>query len=330
MKDWLTIGQFSKRIGVSAKALRIYEKMGLLKSHTRGDNGYRYYQKSQVEIAYRLKDFKDLGFTLNQIKSLLSVDTSLDSEKLAEALSKRLEMIAEQERDLSKKKSQVERILTSLKQKTEPLEASERKYIMSIFDKISVVITGVENLEQCAQKIQRHLSQVGLQAPIIHWDGSSDLSEVKPAVLVIPENQLTSPLIKKLTPDVVVINNASEYSESLAETYLNVFQGVGPHMTTIFNADDESSVKLAGLSEIQKGRIYYHTKNSNLEKQIRHIGGVLGDGSDITVYGFNGEKHVQLKLAQSIDKQAETVLMASIAAVMDLGLPIENFQMTAP
>ncbi len=68
MKNWLTVGQFSKAMGVSAKALRLYEKMGLLKSHARGENGYRYYNESQLGLAKRLKEFKDLGFSLAEIK----------------------------------------------------------------------------------------------------------------------------------------------------------------------------------------------------------------------------------------------------------------------
>lgn len=326
MKDWLTIGQFSKRIGVSAKALRIYEKMGLLKSHTRGDNGYRHYQKSQIEIAYRLKDFKDLGFTLNQIKSLLSVDTSLDSEKLAEALSKRLEMIAEQERDLSKKKSQIERILTSLKQKNEPLEASERKYIMAIYEKISIVITGVEGLEKTAKKVQELLAEAKLQTPVVLWDGQSPLPEVTPVILVIHEKHLASPLVRTLTPDVVVVKSISPYTEELAETYLNLYQAVGHHMSTIINADDESSVLLAGKTTVKKGKIYYFSKNMNLEKQIRNIGGIVSDGKDLTIYGFNRAKKVEIKLDKVLSPDEEVVLLSSLAAVMDVGLPIENFQ----
>ena len=70
MKNWNTIGQFSKKVGISAKALRLYEKIQLIKSHARGENGYRYYHDQQIELAHRLNDFKNLGFTLAEIKSL--------------------------------------------------------------------------------------------------------------------------------------------------------------------------------------------------------------------------------------------------------------------
>jgi len=49
MKNWNTIGQFSKKVGMSTKALRLYEEIELIKSHARGENGYRYYHDNQVE-----------------------------------------------------------------------------------------------------------------------------------------------------------------------------------------------------------------------------------------------------------------------------------------
>ncbi|WP_413290178.1 MerR family transcriptional regulator [Bdellovibrio sp. HCB337] len=325
MKDWLTIGQFSKRVGVSAKALRIYEKMGLLNSHTRGDNGYRYYKKSQLELAYRLRDFNELGFTLNEIRGLLAADSALDFKKLDKALSQRLAVVLDEEKALLKKKNQLERILTSLKQKNEPLTASERKYIMTMVEKVSIVITGIEGLEQTAQKIQEHLAKGGLRAPVTLWDGKTPLPQEKPHILVVPEKHLMAPEVKNLNPEVIVVQKITSSTESLIQNYLNLFSFVGAHTTTIINADDESSVKLAGETLVKKGRIYYFSKNTNLEKQIRYIGGVVSDGEDITIYGFNRYRRSQMKLDKTLSLDEEIVLLSSLAAVMEIGLPMEKF-----
>ena len=109
MKNWLTIGQFSKKIGVSSKALRLYEKIGLITSHTRGENGYRYYDSSQLELAMRLKDFKKLGFSLAEIKGLLQADRDLGSEKLQTAMKARLILITDQVDQLSQQRKQIEK-----------------------------------------------------------------------------------------------------------------------------------------------------------------------------------------------------------------------------
>lgn len=329
MKDWLTIGQFSKKVGVSAKALRIYEKMGLLRSHSRGDNGYRYYQAAQLPMAYRLKDFKDLGFSLNEIKELLATDVSLDPGKLAKALTSKLELMSDQQRELAEKKLQVERILTSLNKKTEPKGAQERKYVMSLYDKVSIVVTGVKDLEDTAQKIQSHLRQVNQPAAIIVWDGKQELPKAKPHILVIPEDLLTLPQLRDFHPDVIVVRNLSGYSEEIVQNYLNLFQTAGAHLSTIMNADDRASIRLAGETPVKKGAIYYFSKNSGLEKQIKNIGGIVSDGEEITVYGFNRTaQRVHLKLPQILAFDEEVTLLSSLAAVMDLGIPAEKYEQT--
>ncbi|MGZ3748507.1 MAG: helix-turn-helix domain-containing protein, partial [Pseudobdellovibrionaceae bacterium] len=127
MKNWLTIGQFSKKVDVSPKALRLYEKMGLITSHARGENGYRYYDDSQVELAQRLKEFKNLGFSLAEIKSLLHADQSLGSERLLLAMKKRLSLIEHQVDQLTGQRNQITNILTSLENKSEPLKAQQRR-----------------------------------------------------------------------------------------------------------------------------------------------------------------------------------------------------------
>ncbi|MCB0407384.1 MAG: MerR family transcriptional regulator, partial [Bdellovibrionales bacterium] len=82
MKNKLSIGQFSKKSGVTQRALRVYEELGLLVCEKRSESGYRIYDESQLERASQIKKFKHLGFTLEQIKALLISDSSLNSEKL--------------------------------------------------------------------------------------------------------------------------------------------------------------------------------------------------------------------------------------------------------
>lgn len=328
MKDWLTIGQFSKKVGVSAKALRIYEKMGILRSHSRGDNGYRYYQVAQLPIAYRLKDFKELGFSLNEIKELLATDVSLDPEKLAAALSGKLELLSDQQQELASTKAHVERILTSLHKKTGTTTSPERKYTMSLYDKVSIVVTGVKDLEDTAGKIQSHLECVGQKCDVMIWDGVSPLTQQpRPSILVIPENLLDRPAVRDLHPDVIVVRNLSSYTEELIGKYLNLFQTAGAHLSTIINADDRASIRLASEVLVKKGAIYYFSKNSGLEKQIRNIGGIVSDGEEITVYAFNRTAHrVHLKLPQILAFDEEVTLLSSLAAVMDLGIPAEKYE----
>ena len=63
------------------------------------------------------------------------------------------------------------------------------------------------------------------------------------------------------------------------EMYLQLFSRSNEHLSTIFNADDKNSVKLASEALVKRGRIYYHTQRSELEEQSLNIGGAfLKDG----------------------------------------------------
>ncbi len=77
MKDWITIGQLAKKTGLTARAIRFYETKGLLQSHSRGENDYRFYSKKDLAQALQIKEFRDYGFTLSEIAELLSQDPTL-------------------------------------------------------------------------------------------------------------------------------------------------------------------------------------------------------------------------------------------------------------
>jgi DNA-binding transcriptional MerR regulator len=67
------IGDFSKLGQVSVRMLRHYDQLGLLKPvHIDKFTSYRYYTAGQFAQLNRILFFKDLGFSLQQIKDLLS------------------------------------------------------------------------------------------------------------------------------------------------------------------------------------------------------------------------------------------------------------------
>jgi DNA-binding transcriptional MerR regulator len=71
----LRIGDFSRLSRVSIKALRYYDDLGLLKPvQVDPDNGYRYYTVEQLPRLNRILAYKDLGFSLEQIREMLHED----------------------------------------------------------------------------------------------------------------------------------------------------------------------------------------------------------------------------------------------------------------
>lgn len=71
------IGDFSRLARVSVKALRHYDRLGLLEpASTDPLNGYRYYSSEQLPRLNSILALKDLGFSLEQVSLLLDGNLS--------------------------------------------------------------------------------------------------------------------------------------------------------------------------------------------------------------------------------------------------------------
>lgn len=100
------IGEFSKLVQVAVPTLRYYDQLGLLKPvEVDRFTGYRYYSASQLPRLNRILALRGLGFSLEQIGSLLDEDLTTDemrgmlrlrhaqiSQQLADAQSQLLEV----------------------------------------------------------------------------------------------------------------------------------------------------------------------------------------------------------------------------------------------
>lgn len=66
MDELLRSGQVAERVGVSHKALRGYEKLGLI-APSRAANGYRLYDQQQVAVADQIRQLNSLGIALRDM-----------------------------------------------------------------------------------------------------------------------------------------------------------------------------------------------------------------------------------------------------------------------
>jgi DNA-binding transcriptional MerR regulator len=67
-----SIGEFSKITGLTIKTIRFYhEKELLIPSCVDPDSGYRYYDHSNVEKAHIVTHFRNMEFSVNEIKEIL-------------------------------------------------------------------------------------------------------------------------------------------------------------------------------------------------------------------------------------------------------------------
>jgi len=102
----LKIGDFSKLSHLTVKALRFYEKEGLLiPSATDGMSGYRYYETEQLETAAKIKAWRQLDLSIAEIRDILSGADALT------IFSRKKEALEEQKAELEVRLSAIKHIL---------------------------------------------------------------------------------------------------------------------------------------------------------------------------------------------------------------------------
>ncbi len=86
----MNIGEASRRSGVSAKMIRYYEDIGLIEPPARTQSSYRTYGDREVNTLAFIRQARDLGFSVEQMKTLLALwqdrtRASADVKRLAMA-----------------------------------------------------------------------------------------------------------------------------------------------------------------------------------------------------------------------------------------------------
>jgi MerR family transcriptional regulator, mercuric resistance operon regulatory protein len=109
------IGAMAKRIGLSADAIRFYERSSLLPRPARTRGGFRKYGESDVEILGFIRRVQGLGFTLKEVRKLLNLRRS------------RLQPCAPVRRRLELKAGDVRRKLADLRKLERELRSALRR-----------------------------------------------------------------------------------------------------------------------------------------------------------------------------------------------------------
>lgn len=110
--ETLTIGELARRSGVNLETIRYYERRYLLAKPARSASGYRMFPPELVRRVRFIKHAQALGFTLKEIKDLLSlrVEHGTTCQTVKSQAEAKLLSITEKIRSLQATKKALERV----------------------------------------------------------------------------------------------------------------------------------------------------------------------------------------------------------------------------
>lgn len=105
----LKIGEVAKLSGIGIEALRFYERSGLLGRPDRTQSGYRMYDPDVLERLDFIKRAQVLGFSLDEIKQIISEKQTGQSpcEAVREIVRSRLEDLDEHMREMRRYRNEL-------------------------------------------------------------------------------------------------------------------------------------------------------------------------------------------------------------------------------
>lgn len=112
-----TIGQIAKLLGVNKETIRYYENFGLLPLPERKSNGYKIYTKRHIEVMEIILIIKDSGFTLNEIKNIITIqeeNANSQNDLYKEIILKKIKLIENKIQDLHSLKKGLEKVVSNI------------------------------------------------------------------------------------------------------------------------------------------------------------------------------------------------------------------------
>ncbi|NLD48643.1 MAG: MerR family transcriptional regulator [Clostridiaceae bacterium] len=112
-----TVQKLSRIAGISARTLRYYDEIGILKPARNNSSGYRIYGQAEVDMLQQILFYRELGVNLENIKEII---TSVDFDIM--------EALKEHRVKLLEKRAQMDMLIANVER---TIEARERSVTMS-------------------------------------------------------------------------------------------------------------------------------------------------------------------------------------------------------
>lgn len=111
----MNIGEAAKLSGLSAKMIRHYEQIKLLKPAERSAAGYRQYNAQNIEVLQFIRQARVLGFSITQIDALLSLwqDPQRPSRAVKEVAQLHLQEVEHKMRELAAMQTTLQQMINA-------------------------------------------------------------------------------------------------------------------------------------------------------------------------------------------------------------------------
>ncbi len=105
--ELMTIGELARRTGMSPKAIREFEGMGLIYSAGRSEANYRLFDESAIWCVQVIDNLRALGLTIREIQQLAAVSVERPDEPIGPRLA---ELLDQTEQRIEQRRAQLDAI----------------------------------------------------------------------------------------------------------------------------------------------------------------------------------------------------------------------------
>lgn len=120
MTETFTIGQLAEAASVNVETIRFYQRRGLLPEPKKPASGYRRYAPEAVKRVRFIKRAQQLGFTLQEVKSLLRLEDGESCREIRVLAERKLLLIDDRIDDLTRMRRVLRKLIDECGQGRRP------------------------------------------------------------------------------------------------------------------------------------------------------------------------------------------------------------------
>ena len=164
MATLFTVGEMAKLSNISKQTLIFYDRKGVFSpNYVDPDNGYRYYSADQLELLDNILILKEMGLSLEEIKSFM------ENRSVELALS----LMREQKQKMEQRMERIWKLQKKLDDKIEVLEAFQKDEKRIVFlEKTEPEYLLLESVDGCGDLLQQAAPGKAGELPLLLSDRS--------------------------------------------------------------------------------------------------------------------------------------------------------------